>query len=337
MQTLLGISKIEKAFYDMGKLDTKLQEYFFSYYAQKLILLNHFYPFVREKLVGYTDHGPEHISRIMKLYDKFLQNNISGLLLEDAFSHQALNFYEIYLLLCATVWHDVGNLLGRKSHAKKIGDVVKRVKRNSFVDKDTQKYMLQIAKAHTGDDGVNKKIRYDDTNYKDEEINLRFLGAILRFVDELEEGELRGDRQYYDAMKDQIPEENRIYWETSCCLKRIDIDADNCKINIRARINKEDLFKAFPKTAGMKVCLIDEIIYRVDKMNQERKYYMRFVRKQLEYREILFDLTVENSEIDKITFVFNNDQGYNEFWRNYPKINPGDSIDGYILQKGVET
>jgi hypothetical protein len=332
----VGITDIELAFYNMGRDDKKLQEYFFTYYSQKLVLLNHFYPHVKGVLPGFTDHGPEHIIRIMKLYKKMLKNNIPTLSdSEEVPSGSALNFYEIYLLLCATVWHDVGNLFGRDQHNEKISDVINRLENNFFVDKDMEKYAIQIAKAHTGEGGVGKKISLEDTDYQNAEICLRFLGALLRFADELEEGEVRMDNQYYESMKDQIPNDQKIYWETSRCIKRVVPNPDESAVKIRAKISKNDLFKLFAKD-GKEVALIDELVFRVDKMNQERIYYMEFVRKYIYYNEIVFDLVVENASPETFTFRFDNDHGYDAFWNNYPTMNPKNEIDGYILQKEVE-
>ncbi len=335
MITPIGITPIEKAFYEMSKEDANMQEYFFTYYAQKLILMNHFYPHIESQLHGYIDHGPNHVTRILKLYEKILENNIPTLSHEEVIKDASLNFYEFYLLLCATVWHDVGNLLGRNNHNKNIVKIVERLKNHFFVDEDIKNYAFQIAKAHTGEDGVRKEIQLEDIDYKNEEINLRFLGAFLRFTDELEEGEVRVDKQYYKSMEDQIPDDQKIYWETSLCIKRIEPDPKNSVIKMHAKINQSDLFRLFTKN-GREVALIDELVFRVDKMNKERIYYMGFARKHIEFREIVLNITLQNTVPKTITFEFNNDQGYSLFWENNPNINPQEKIDGYILQKEVD-
>ena len=332
----MGITPIESVFCDMGKMDVKLQEYFFTYYCQKLVLLNHFYPHVEDELRGFPDHGPGHIVRILKLYGKMLKNNIPGLpSSREIVDAVALNFYEIYLLLCATVWHDVGNILGRYKHNQTIIRISNRLKNNFFHDKNVKKYVFQIAKAHTGPDGVKKEIPVEDTAYKNAEINLRFLGAVLRLADEMEEGGVRVDETYYETMKDKIPSNKKIYWETGCCINRIEPKPDECIIELRAKVDKSNLFNLFVKN-GRNVALIDELILRIDKMNRERIYYMAFVRKHLEYREIVFDLTVENSKPDRLTFRFNNDRGYCDFWNNYPHINPEKNLHRYTLQKEMK-
>jgi metal-dependent HD superfamily phosphatase/phosphodiesterase len=332
MKTLTKITNIERAFYELAKTDPKAQEYFFTYYSQKLILLNHFYPHVEGIIKGFTDHGPEHIYRIMNIHEKFLKKSIPALSDSEVVKDNSLNLYELYLLLCASLWHDVGNLLGRDQHNKKVVDIANRLENSFFIDDYMKKYTLQIAQAHSGDDAVRKEIPVEDTDYMNEEINLRFLGATLRLADELDEGEVRVDEHYYNAMRDQIEPINRIYWETPCCIKRIEPRADDCLIEIHAKVKSADLYKMFPKN-GREVALIDELIYRIDKMNKERMYYMQFVRKHVEYTKIVFDLWVENSKPLQHTFKFTNDQGYFDFWKEYPQINPQLQMPAYTLQR----
>ncbi len=335
MNDILGITRIEKAFFNMGRENFDLQEYFFTYYSQKLILLNHFYPHVEGMLRGYVDHGPEHIIRIMRLYEKMLDENIPGMSFKaessEILSGITLNFYEIYLLLCATLWHDIGNLLGRNWHNKKIIEILSRLKKHFFVDSDMERYALQIAEAHTGEEDHS----LSPTDYRNEEINLPFLGALLRLTDELDEGEIRVDIQYYETMRDQIPEKNRIYWETSNCIKRIEPKPKDTVIEIRSRINQENLFKLFTR-GNKEIALIDHLISKIDKINEERKYYMQFASKFIEFDEIILDITLLNDNAGTITFKFTNDQGYDAFWRNFPTINPEEKIKGYILQKEVK-
>jgi hypothetical protein len=340
MRSLLGISTVEKTFYELSKTNTNRQEYFFTYYSQKLILFNHIYPHIPEILHGYNDHGHGHIMRILDLYGLILKNNIYDFSIEeDPLCEKTLNFSELYLLLCGTIWHDVGNALGRESHGKKVTVVQERLKNNFFVDEDARNYARQIAEAHTGEDGIRRCIPDEDIDYQNHEVNLRFLGAILRFADELEEGEQRIDRRYYESMGDSINNDQKIYWEISKCIKRITPDPENCCININVRLKYDEMIKLFIKKSyekvSQEVALIDELIYRIQKINTERKNYMNYVRKHLNYKEITLDLTiVDKLELGKITFRFNDDIGYRNFWTNFPALNPAEIIDSYSLIYG---
>ena len=61
-----------------------------------------------------TDHGVEHVKMV-------IQN--AGKLVGDM-QYKRLNGYEIYLLLLAIHFHDVGNVCGRQEHEKKIDDLL---------------------------------------------------------------------------------------------------------------------------------------------------------------------------------------------------------------------
>lgn len=71
-----------------------------------------------------TDHGVEHVKMV-------IQN--AGKLVGDM-QYKRLNGYEIYLLLLAIHFHDVGNVCGRQEHEKKIDDIIIGV----FADKFSQ-------------------------------------------------------------------------------------------------------------------------------------------------------------------------------------------------------
>jgi hypothetical protein len=333
MQSLAGITKIEKAFYELGKSEGNLQEYFFTYYSQKLILNNHIYAHIPQILPGFTDHGQHHIKRILNLYGRILQNNIQDSN-DDLLSGRALNFYELYILLCGTIWHDVGNVLGRINHGRKAEEVMDRLKGHFFVDEETRKYSLQVAEAHTGEDAIKNCIPSDDVPYMNEEINLRFLGAVLRFADELEEGQVRIDGTYYDSLSENISKDQKIYWEISKCIKRISPDSGKCGVNINARIDNDKIFDLFKKNDN-NVCFIDELIFRVDKMNRERINYMKYVRKHVNYKEIILELIIpDRTDLSKIIFKFDDDFDYNRFWITYPDLNPESNIQNYQLRYG---
>jgi hypothetical protein len=237
--------------------------------------------------------------------------------------------------LCATIWHDVGNLLGRIDHNTNLYKISEKLKNNFFVDDEVKKYALQIASAHTGVDSINTMIPHSDTPYNEEEVNLRFLGALLRFVDEIDDGIMRCDQQFYSTMKEQIEDDQKIYWETGICIKRIDVIPHDETIKIQAVANLTKLFELFDKE-GTKVALIDELIFKIDKINKERIYLGQFVRKYISYRKISFELTIEDGDHGKLSYEFNDTQGYDVFWKLHKEINPKEKIEGYSLQGGAD-
>jgi len=316
----------------MCNRDNELLEYFFSYYLQKISLSNHFYPHIEAELKGYSDHGEKHVNNILKIYKKLL-GNVIPCEEEDTFDSPTdviLNYYELYLLLCATIWHDVGNLKERHHHNIHLQEVSDHIN-HYFVDTDIKELAMEIAKAHTGFDGVNTHIKREITPYKNEQIVSRFIGAVLRFADELDEGQNRLDMSYYERMKENIPSHQRIFWEACNCIKRIEPVPEKFNIEIEVVLKKEDLFKIFEKKIMegtqdeklIEVALIDELISRLNKINKERMYYMTFIQKFVEYNTITTSIDIHENEKSKTKiFVLNDNHGYNEFWIENPELNP---------------
>ena len=58
-----------------------------------------------------TDHGPKHIETVI--------NRASWLLFHPVESYPQLSAYEVYILLMAIHFHDVGNIFGRDEHGNK--------------------------------------------------------------------------------------------------------------------------------------------------------------------------------------------------------------------------
>lgn len=154
-----------------------------------------------------TDHGVEHVKMV-------IQN--AGKLVGDM-QYKRLNGYEIYLLLLAIHFHDVGNVCGRQEHEKKIDDIITALGDRLPLDTPEKVMVSDIATAHGG---------YADIDHTDKDtlrhlslidncngiiIRPALLGAILRFADELSDDSTRANR-YLNATG-QIPSENMIFLE----------------------------------------------------------------------------------------------------------------------------
>ena len=162
-----------------------------------------------------TDHGVEHVKMV-------IQN--AGKLVGDM-QYKRLNGYEIYLLLLAIHFHDVGNVCGRQEHEKKIDDIITALGDRLPLDTPEKVMVSDIATAHGG---------YADIDHTDKDtlrhlslidncngiiIRPALLGAILRFADELSDDSTRANR-YLNATG-QIPSENMIFHAYSAALSPI--------------------------------------------------------------------------------------------------------------------
>ena len=276
----------------------------------------------------YTDHGTKHINRILILLNDLLQPH---LLNEGEIAPQStrtasadllskkLNAYEIYLLLCAVIWHDIGNLYGRKEHNKKIFKLFRRAK-GFLHDKKSSEWIQNICEAHSGDKAVDK-IDCETMYEKDFIFYPRFLAALLRFCDELDETKERIGECVYD----QVPKQQRIYWFFCKCNDSIHVerdDQDNAKIVVIGSMDKSSLKSEFTKNNGrttIKVLGIEEYITRINKINAERiycnKFYNRHFFKGVEKIELHFRIYDQSKLFREIDFDFNDQNGRDEFFK----------------------
>src|ERR1035438_8383679 len=111
------------------------------YQAMKLYLEKEYYPWIQAKCPYYTDHGAGHVNSVI--------NAASGLLERDLDPKgERLNAVEIFLLLAAILWHDVGNALGRDGHAARIPEMTAEIKRLGFPDPAIHRIVTEVAQAH---------------------------------------------------------------------------------------------------------------------------------------------------------------------------------------------
>ena len=154
---------------------------------------------------GYlTDHGPRHIETVIE--------RASWLLSEPTRSYPQISTYEVYLLLLAIHFHDIGNIYGRKEHETKHAEIMREM--NSLVgDEMVEKQaILKIARAHGGridgsKDTISKLLPSDPVLGQD--VRYQTLAAILRFADELTDDSRRASR-IVQRIK-QIPKGSEIF------------------------------------------------------------------------------------------------------------------------------
>lgn len=213
-----------------------------------------------------TDHGVEHVKMV-------IQN--AGKLVGDM-QYKRLNGYEIYLLLLAIHFHDVGNVCGRQEHEKKIDDIITALGDRLPLDTPEKVMVSGIATAHGG---------YADIDHTDKDtlrhlslidncngiiIRPALLGAILRFADELSDDSTRANR-YLNATG-QIPSENMIFHAYSAALSPIAFNGNT--IAFKYYIPFEQAKNRIPNDTGS--FLYDEIIKRLSKCMQELEYCSKY-------------------------------------------------------------
>ncbi|MFX0202756.1 MAG: hypothetical protein ACFFCW_42170 [Candidatus Hodarchaeota archaeon] len=119
-----------------------------------------------------------------------VEEYVAKILLE---SKVKLSPEEIYLILHSVYAHDVGYRISEKDHAKHTHDMITKNSDKFFIhDRNLAEAVALISLAHDIDDinMIPENFPIDFLN-KTDEFDLRFLGALLRIADELDQGYLR--------------------------------------------------------------------------------------------------------------------------------------------------
>lgn len=241
----------------------------FSHYinARKNLLIN-VLPEISRLQTDLTDHGPNHIGNVLKNAYELLGNEIDK-----------LNCIELYCLVMSILFHDVGNFFDRNEHQKKISQIfdMARTITTSNEDLDEKKIILNICEAHCGKHADGSPI---DTlkdvfdYYKLDSIKIRpnVLAPILRFADELAEGEQR--TSYYMNKAGFYSEASKLYHNYSKSVK-VDIDREKNRICLTYHI----LLKLTDSVTDSGIVTIEELprflefcYSRIAKLDQERQY-----------------------------------------------------------------
>jgi len=210
-----------------------------------------------------TDHGVDHIRNVLENVELLLQSDI-----------KELNAVELYVLVISVLFHDVGNLFGRKNHHKKIGDIYEYVRHSDSQFSQEKCLVIKIASAHTGEalDGSNDTLNdlQDSDNLYGKQVRSRTLAAILRLADELAEGEHRTSK--YIVKAHGFSKESRIFHDYAL-VTSVHPDRGNGRLmltyNLRLQARKG---KVLSSNRGKFVRLMNFAYGRIVKLDEERKY-----------------------------------------------------------------
>jgi hypothetical protein len=233
-----------------------------------------------------TDHGSEHIKTVIQRASLLLDY-------EGIHGGAKLSPYEIYLLLTAIHFHDIGNILGRDNHAKKIDQMMDAVD-SHLGDHAERKCIRNIAAAHGGEINDDK----DTISYLSQseplygqDVRPQLLAAILRFADELADDRLRANRILQTLRV--IPKESEVYHKYASCLQSVMVRPEDKLVELCFEIHLNDLTKKFGKKIPgdtIEVHLIDEIFSRTVKMHLERMYCNRYMFPTDQYMSPIVDI-----------------------------------------------
>lgn len=241
-----------------------------------------------------TDHGPDHIKTVIDRATAIVGTNI-------------LNSYEVYLLLMAAHFHDVGNIYGRERHEKKSKDILKEISLLMGDDAAEKRTILSIAEAHGGkvDEDKDTISRLPETDaVLNHTVRVQFLAAVLRLADELSDDTHRAAR--FPMKLKIIPKSSQIYHQYARALQSVIVTVEDRRIGLHFDLTKDIACKTFGKHKA-RVFLLDEIYERTMKVHLERLYCQRFMASEVRLDSVNVEIKVFPTEshptpVEKISY-----------------------------------
>jgi hypothetical protein len=254
---------------------------FGRYSTARECLITDVLPEIARKQPSLTDHGPDHVKNVL--------DNVHALMGDET---PKLAGMELYCLLLSILFHDVGNIIDRKQHQAEVSPIYDFVfpRQTGHQDAEEKLLILEICAAHCGKavDGTNDTLQYVRERSKLEgcEIKPAVLAPILRFADELAEGEHRTS-SYMIAHHNYASNSLLFHRYANCSSTDIDRPNGRIRLSYHIRLNPlSNMDHGGPdrtgntgiQNNGIGINVSDlapflEFIYRrVEKLNQERQY-----------------------------------------------------------------
>jgi len=239
-------------------------EKFGLYTTARKHLIEEILPEIKRILPEHTDHGIPHIENVLDNARKLLGDDVKN-----------LDGTNLYCLILSILFHDVGNIFGRRKHQHNVEEIYKFVRPGIMWKPDENKIISEVAAAHCGEatDGTKNTLKeIPESGHMDgQPVKLREIAAILRFADELAEGPQRTSR--FMQKQHKYRASNKIFHEyaqaTNIC-----IDRGNERIvatySILFEIGRNG--KLTKKNEKSILNLLAFIYKRIIKLNQERQY-----------------------------------------------------------------
>ena len=133
-----------------------------------------------------SDHGATHVSDVKQKAIRLLSDD--GIITD-------LSGIEMYCPGMFIIFHDTGNVHGRKDHHKNVASIFDQIRGKDASLRHEKTLIVRATRAHTGtaQDGSRDTLKEvgEVDQLEGESVRLRELAAILRFADELAEGPQR--------------------------------------------------------------------------------------------------------------------------------------------------
>ena len=270
--------QLERELESLALHSAEAKQFYDSYHTAKAYLAREYYGWIQAACPYYTEHGEPHIASVIASAGMLLANTSTPT--NNPSPNGSLTALDIYVILGAIIWHDVGNVLSRRGHADKILPMMESIRIMAFPSVAVYKAVASVARSHSGQKGLSLVARHPPivhTSHETYPVDLKALAAIVRFADEISENQTRISQEM--LARGVVPMESRIYWEYANCITSCYPDLARDRVVVNLQIERAKAAHRFPcadypdrnDDQGC-ISLIEYILCRLEKMNEERAY-----------------------------------------------------------------
>ncbi len=261
---------------------------FLCYLAMREKISCDYLPFINSAVPHINDHTRKHLRRVLTLIESILSRHFpADSVVRDIPADRLITWPDALILINALVWHDMGNMYGRKGHAKRVHECFQAVSGYMY-DEYLTTFIKQVAEAHSGEGAIERIIpsQFSVGTYHQSEVHPQFLAAVLRFADELDEDYRRAIPQEWRHLN-IIPRESHRYWyfcERNRSIHVRPIAGEHnldLVVNIETHIPQSEFDQQFLIEEGKAetTSALAEYFRRIFKIEKERKYCNTFLRR----------------------------------------------------------
>ncbi|HET6978664.1 MAG TPA: hypothetical protein VFI24_20200 [Pyrinomonadaceae bacterium] len=256
---------------EQGEEDAR--ELWARYGSMKAYLSREYYPWIQANSSFLTDHGEQHIRSVIQSASALIKKHLSPRTRDK----RTMTSLDLFLILSGILWHDVGNVYERSGHAARVAQMTEKIKEIGFPDLAIHRLVVEIAAAHSGQDGLTKARPEEDASMLQGTYTVytRSLAGIVRLADEVSENRFRISTELLTT----IPDDNRIFWQYAHSVTASRPVPERNRIIITIELQEavaveKFLSAEFPsrRDSDGKMHLLDYILCRLEKMNNERAY-----------------------------------------------------------------
>lgn len=217
----------------------------------------------------FNDHGVQHIADVVKSAQRLLEG-----------ANGEISEYELFILLVAINYHDVGNMFGRIKHEDRINEVLEKFFSAASFDYLDRTLATQVASKHGGDSNGNRDRLSElerHTTWKNSPVRPQLLASLLKLADELSEHNGRGDKRALDMNLLQ-GNESEIHHAFACSVNNLMPDLKSGSVDYRFYLTVGLLQNEYVWKAGGKIRILEYIYQRVLKTYLECIYCSKYAR-----------------------------------------------------------